>query len=113
MSNTVYTKKQRSNNTLDVAKHYAANKFQIQRKRKLKNILEGMRVRPETIIKYNLQKEAKAQGLEVKVVEKANPVRLLRTGSKEATDIENKIQAKLDEYDLEIGKNGRGKIPNG
>jgi len=109
MSNT-YSPEQRSKNTLAVAKHYAANKYEVQRKRKLKNILEGMKVRSETIIKYGLEKEAKEQGLEVKTVEKANPVRLLRTGSKEAKDIQKKIEEKLNEYDLEISKLVEAKV---
>jgi hypothetical protein len=110
MSNIVYTKEQRSKNTLAVARHYAANKYEVQRKRKLKNILDGMKVRSETIIKYGLEKEAKAQGLEVKTVEKANPVRLLRTGSKEAKDIQKKIEDKLNQYDLEISKMIEAKV---
>ena len=61
MTNTTYTPIQRSANTLAVAKHYAANKYEVQRKRKLKNILDGMKVRSETIIKYGLEKEAKTQ----------------------------------------------------
>ena len=52
MSNT-NSSTQKTANCQAVAKHYEKNKFEIQRIRKLKNILEGMQVRPETIIKYN------------------------------------------------------------
>jgi hypothetical protein len=77
MTNTTYTPIQRSANTLAVAKHYEKNKFEIQRKRKLKNILDGMKVRSETIIKCGLEKEAKAQGLEVKESRKGQPCKII------------------------------------
>ena len=109
MSNT-NSSTQKTANCQAVAKHYEKNKFEIQKKRKLRDIQMGMKVRPETIIKYNLESEAKEQGLEVKVVEKANPVRLQRTGSKEAKDIQKKIEDKLNEYDLEISKLVEAKV---
>ena len=110
MTIKIYTQEERENNTLAVARHYEKNKYEVQRKRKLRDIELGMKVRPATIIKYGLQAEAKNHGLEVKETTQSNPVRLLSTGSKEAKDMQKKIEDKLNEYDVEISKMVQAKV---
>ena len=109
MSKKIYSKEMRKLNNLAVSKHYKANAFEIQKKRKLSDIKKGMNVRIDTIIKYGLEKEAKKHGLKVNQI-KSNPVKLLDINSKESNEIKKKIETKLNEYDQEIGKMIQAKV---
>ena len=109
MSKKVYSKEMRILNNQAVSKHYKANAFEIQKKRKLSDIKKGMNVRVDTIIKYGLEKEAKKHGLKVNQI-KSNPVKLLDINSKESNEIKKKIETKLNEYDQEIGKMIQAKV---
>lgn len=104
------TPEERKKNTDAVKRHYEKNGFEIQKKRKIKDIESGKKVRITTIIKYGLQDVAKKHGLEYKEVTKSNEVRLLRSGDAQSTTLKKKVEAKLNEYDEEISKMVQAKV---
>lgn len=100
---------EKKSNREAVAKHYASNGFEIQRKRKIKDIQNGKSVRVATIIKYGLQKEAKEAGLPFTEVDRANrvPQAFMDTTS---NTLKKKVEAKLEQYDEQIAQMIQAKL---
>lgn len=103
--------KQKSNtsNREAVAKHYQKNGFEVQKKRKIRDIEAGKKVRVATIIKYGLQREAKTAGLPYEDLDSANVVNQVNS-SRRGNELKRKIEDKLEQYDLEIAKMVAAKV---
>jgi hypothetical protein len=104
------TKAEKKLNTEAVAKHYKKNKFEIQKKRKLRDIEKGVDVRPATVVKYGLEEEAKKHGIKIEDKSKTNNIMSLRSINKHDQELKKKIEKKLDEYDTEISKLVEAKV---
>jgi len=82
--------------------YYKKNKFKIQQRKKRLLLKKGVQLRPQTIIKFGLEKEAEKKGLDTKL-NKANVVPQLFEGDGRAVkQIKEMIEKRLKEYDQQI-----------
>ncbi len=93
----------KESNRIAVAKHYQLNSFAIQRKRKMKDIRDGKKVRVDTIVKYGLEAEAKEAGLAYEEMDVPNQVPQAFI-DETSIELKKQIEKKLSQYDDQIAE---------